>query len=123
MRAHQISDPAPNPAPSSPSSPISEIEYTTPQKIADIEISGTHIHKLIIQYNMDSQILTAFEKMRKNTIIGLYTGAQTVEQLHDIEIAKKARETQSKQNKKVVAHEKGGPIYIEQTRATIKSRE
>jgi hypothetical protein len=41
---------------------------------------------------MDPQILTVFEKMRKNTIMGLYTGAQAVEQLHDIEIAKEARE-------------------------------
>jgi hypothetical protein len=41
---------------------------------------------------MDSQILTAFEKMRKNTIVRLYTGAQAVEQLYDIEIIKKARE-------------------------------
>jgi hypothetical protein len=45
---------------------------------------------------MDPQILTTFEKMRKNTIINLYTGAQAVKQLHDIKIAKKTRETQSK---------------------------
>jgi hypothetical protein len=45
---------------------------------------------------MDSQILTAFEKIRNNTIIKLYTGAQAVKQLHDIEIVKEAREIQSK---------------------------
>jgi hypothetical protein len=62
---------------------------------------------------VDPQILTAFEKMRKGAIVGLYAGAQAVEQLHDMEIAKEARETQSKQGKKVVAHAKGDPIYIE----------
>jgi hypothetical protein len=41
---------------------------------------------------MDSQILIAFEKMRKDAIIRLYTGAQAVEQLHDMKIAKEARE-------------------------------
>jgi hypothetical protein len=96
VRVHQISNPAPDPAPSSPSSPISEIEYTTPQKVADIEISGTYIHELMIQYNMDSQILTAFEKMRKNAIIGLYASEQAAQQMHDMEAAKEARETQSK---------------------------
>jgi hypothetical protein len=42
---------------------------------------------------MNSQILTAFEKMRKNAIIRLYTGAQAVEQLYDMEIVKETRET------------------------------
>jgi hypothetical protein len=51
--------------------------------------------------------------MRKNAIIKLYTGAQTVEQLHDIKIAKKTRETQLKQNKKIITHIKESPIYIE----------
>jgi hypothetical protein len=45
---------------------------------------------------MNPQILAAFEKIRKNTIIKLYAGEQAAEQLHDIEIVKKARETQSK---------------------------
>jgi hypothetical protein len=45
---------------------------------------------------MDSQILIVFEKMRKGAIIGLYTGAQAVEQLYDMEIAKEVREIQSK---------------------------
>jgi hypothetical protein len=65
MRAHQISNLAPNPAFFSSFSFISEIEYITFQKIADIEISETYIHKHTIQYNMNSQILIAFEiKMR-----------------------------------------------------------
>jgi hypothetical protein len=64
--------------------------------------------------NMDSQILTAFEKMRKNAIIGLYASEQAAQQLHDVEAAKEARETQSKQNNnKIVAHIKEDPIYIE----------
>jgi hypothetical protein len=83
VRTHQISDPASDSVSSFPSSPISEIEYTTSQKIADIEISETHIHKLIIQYNVDWQILTAFEKMRKGAIIGLYASEQAAQQLHD----------------------------------------
>jgi hypothetical protein len=62
---------------------------------------------------MDSQILIAFEKMRKGAIIKLYAGAQTVKQLHDIEIVKEARETQSKQNKKIITYIKRNPIYIE----------
>jgi hypothetical protein len=37
-----------NPAPSLLSSFISEIEYTTPEKVADIEISGIYIHEFII---------------------------------------------------------------------------
>jgi hypothetical protein len=45
---------------------------------------------------MDSQILTAFEKIRKGAIMRLYAGAQAVEQLYDIKIAKEASETQSK---------------------------
>jgi hypothetical protein len=45
---------------------------------------------------VDPQILIAFEKMRKGAIVGLYTGAQAVEQLYDMKIAKEARETQSK---------------------------
>jgi hypothetical protein len=45
---------------------------------------------------VDPQILTVFEKMRKNAIIRLYAGAQAVEQLHDIKIAKEIREIQSK---------------------------
>jgi hypothetical protein len=120
MRAHQISNPASDPA---PSSPISEVEYTTPQKVADVESSITHIHGLMIQHNMDPQILAAFEKMRKSAIIELYEGEQAAEQLHDIEIAKEARETQSKQDKKIIAHAKGGPIYVEQARAIMQTRE
>jgi hypothetical protein len=45
---------------------------------------------------VDPQILTAFEKMRKGVMVGLYVGAQAAEQLHDMDIAKQARETQSK---------------------------
>jgi hypothetical protein len=93
IRTYQISDSASDPA---PSSPISEVEYITFQKIADVESSITHIHKLIIQHNMNPQILATFEKMRKNTIVELYAGEQAAEQLHDMEAAKKARETQSK---------------------------
>jgi hypothetical protein len=62
---------------------------------------------------MDPQILTVFEKMRKGAIVRLYAGAQAVKQLYDMEIAKKARETQLKQNKKIITHAKEGPIYIE----------
>jgi hypothetical protein len=86
---NSASDPA-------PSFFISEIEYITLQKVADIEISGIYIHKFMIQYNMNPQILATFEKMRKNAIIGLYAGEQAAQQLHDIEAVKKARETQSK---------------------------
>ena len=50
----------------------------------------------MIQYNVDPQILAAFEKMRKGAIVGLYEGEQAAEQLHDMEAAKEARETQSK---------------------------
>jgi hypothetical protein len=45
---------------------------------------------------MDPQILAAFEKMRKDTIIKLYAGEQAAEQLHDMKAAKKAREIQLK---------------------------
>jgi hypothetical protein len=45
---------------------------------------------------MDSQILTVFEKMRKDAIIKLYASEQAAQQLHDMETAKEARETQSK---------------------------
>jgi hypothetical protein len=45
---------------------------------------------------VDSQILTAFEKIRKDAIVELYTGAQAVEQLHDMKIVKETREIQSK---------------------------
>jgi hypothetical protein len=46
---------------------------------------------------MDSQILTAFEKMRKYTIIKLYANEQTAQQLHDIEAARKlAKHSQNK---------------------------
>jgi hypothetical protein len=62
---------------------------------------------------MDSQILTAFEKMRKSAIIKLYASEQAAQQMHDMETAKEAREILSKQDKKVVAHVKGNPIYIE----------
>jgi hypothetical protein len=62
---------------------------------------------------MDPQILAIFEKIRKSAVVKLYAGEQAAEQLHDIEAAKEARETQSKQNKKVVAHAKRNPIYIE----------
>jgi hypothetical protein len=51
--------------------------------------------------------------MRKDAIIELYASEQAAQQLHDMEIAKKARETQSKQDKKIVTHIKKGPIYIE----------
>jgi hypothetical protein len=45
---------------------------------------------------MNPQILAAFEKIRKGAIIKLYESEQAAEQLHDIEIAKKAREIQLK---------------------------
>jgi hypothetical protein len=45
---------------------------------------------------MDWQILTAFEKMRKDAIIGLYASEQAAQQLYNMEIATEARETQSK---------------------------
>jgi hypothetical protein len=42
---------------------------------------------------MNPQILAAFEKIRKDTVVELYAGEQAAEQLHDIKIAKKVRET------------------------------
>jgi hypothetical protein len=39
------------------------------------------------------------------------------------EAAQAARETQSKQGKKVVAHARGGPIYVQEARATMRTRE
>jgi hypothetical protein len=45
---------------------------------------------------VDSQILTAFEKMRKNAIIGLYASEQAAQQMHDMEAVKEAREIQLK---------------------------
>ncbi len=77
----------------------------------------------MMQQNVDSQILTAFEKMRKAAIAGLHAGAQAEDQLHNMEVAKQAREAQSKQGKKVVAHTRGGPIYVNEARKTVKSRE
>jgi hypothetical protein len=62
---------------------------------------------------VDSQILTVFEKIRKDAIIELYASEQAAQQMHDMEAAKEAREIQSKQGKKVVAHVKGDPIYVE----------
>jgi hypothetical protein len=45
---------------------------------------------------MDPQILTTFEKIRKDAVIKLYAGEQAAEQLHDIKVVKEARETQLK---------------------------
>ena len=95
----------------------------TPRKVADIDALTTHIYGLMMQQNVDSQILTAFEKMRKAAIAGLHAGAQAEDQLHNMEVAKQAREAQSKQGKKVVAHTRGGPIYVNEARKTVKSRE
>jgi hypothetical protein len=78
VRIYQISDFASDPV-SFSFFFISEIEYIISQKVADIEISGTHIYRFIIQYNMNWQILTAFEKIHKNTIIGLYASEQAAQ--------------------------------------------
>jgi hypothetical protein len=45
---------------------------------------------------VDPQILTVFEKIRKDAIVRLYAGEQIAQQLHDMEAAKEVRETQSK---------------------------
>jgi hypothetical protein len=93
VRVYQISDSASDLA---LFSSISEVEYIISQKIVDVELSIIYIHKFIIQYNVDPQILAIFEKMRKDAVVRLYAGEQTAEQLHDMEVVKEIREIQSK---------------------------
>jgi hypothetical protein len=73
--------------------------------------------------NHHARILRAFEKFRKGALAGLHAGAHAEFQLHNTEAAQEARNALSKQGKKVVAHARGGPIYVEDARATVKTRE
>jgi len=41
---------------------------------------------------MDSHVLTAFKKMQKGALMGLYVGAFALAQLHEMEIVKQARD-------------------------------
>jgi hypothetical protein len=64
-----------------------------------------------------------FEKFRKGAMAGLYAGAQAEDQLHEMEIAKEARDTRFKHGQQRVAHARGGVIYVKDARATKLSRE
>ncbi len=116
----------PNP-PSNPSSNLPtfepRVEYFTPKKVSEIDALGTHIHGLMVQQGVDPALITAFEKMRKGALVGLHAGAQAEHQLHEMEVAKEARELEAKQGKKQVGHARGGPIYVKDARATKLSRE
>jgi len=52
-------------------------------------------------------VLTAFKKMQKGALMGLYVGAFALAQLHEMEIAKQARDVQSKQGKKLLRMKEG----------------
>ena len=119
----QTPSPLPSNPPSSPAFIEPRIEYTTPRKVHEIDALGTHIHGLLVQQNADPATLQAFEKFRKGALAGLHAGAHAEFQLHNIETAQAAREAQTKQGKKIVAHARGGPIYVQETRATIRTRE
>ena len=54
---------------------------------------------------------------------GLHAGAQAEDQLYKMEVAREARDTQSKQGQKRVGHAKGGVMYVKDARATKLSRE
>ena len=74
VTARLLSDPISTPL-SSPPSIVSEIEYITPHKIAEIDALGTHIYELMMQQNVDPAIIIVFEKMRKGSMIGLHVGS------------------------------------------------
>ena len=61
--------------------------------------------------------------MRKGALMRLYVDAFAIIQLYEMEIAKQARDIQSEQGKKAVAHKRGGPITVAQARKTMQSRE
>jgi hypothetical protein len=98
-------------------------EYITPRKIADINAFRTHIHGLLVQQNVNPTIILAFEKLKKDALIRLHAGAHAEFHLHNTEAAQKARNAQSKQGKKVVAHARGNPIYIKKARTIMRTRE
>jgi hypothetical protein len=91
VTARLLSDPISAPL-SSPPFIVSEIEYITPHKIAEIDALGIHIHGLMMQQNVNPAIIIVFEKMRKGSIIGLHIGSQAEEQFYEMEAAKRARE-------------------------------
>jgi hypothetical protein len=68
-------------------------------------------------------MLKAFDKLKKGVMIKLYTKTHAEAALHQMDITQQARDAQSKLGKKQIAHARGGPIYVEDARATLRSKE
>ena len=105
------------------SPPLSQSQYTTPQKISEIDAMRSHTRGLLVGAGVDARALAAYDKIMKGAMAGLHAGAQAITQLYNMEIAKDARELQAKQSRKAVGHARHGPMRLKNARATMRDRE